>query len=101
MKPPMITQQRKAERNRGLLLLIVYLSLIPMSAHAGVAQMINNFLTYLTGDVGKALASVAIVGGGIACFGMGKLPKQYFIAILIGVVIVFGGHEILNQITGS
>lgn len=85
---------------RGLLLLTAYLLLIPLSAHAGIYGSLNKFLQYLTGDIGKSISALAIVGGGFACLGLGKLPKMYFAAIVIGVVIIFGAPEILSVVTG-
>ena len=86
-------------RSRGLAYLALYLSFIPGLALADVVDTLNNFFGYLTGDMGKAVAAIAIVGIGFGCFGMGKIPKGYVIAVVIGVGIIFGAKAILGMLT--
>jgi len=76
-------------------------TLIPISAHADVVDVLNNFLDYLTGDVGKAVAGLAIVSVGFGCFALGRIPKSYLTAVVIGIGIVFGARALLTMLTGS
>lgn len=62
---------------------------------------LNNFLSYLTGDVGKAIALLAIVGVGYGCFVLGKLSKGAACTTVLGIGIVFGAHGLLGVLTGS
>ena len=73
----------------------------PALAYADVVNVLQNFLSYLTSDVGKAIAGLAIVGVGFGCFAFGKVPKSYVIAVVIGVGIVFGTQAILTMLTGG
>lgn len=98
VKPPRAT--KAAAQQRGLVYLMVYLCFFPMIARADVVDTLNNFLGYLTGGVGKAIAGLAIVGIGFGCFGLGKIPKGYVIAVVVGVGIVFGAKAILNMLGG-
>ena len=79
----------------------ILILLLPMAAHADVVSTLNDFLSYLTGDVGKAVAGLAIVGIGFGCFALGKVPKAYVVSVVIGVGIVFGVKTILSMLTGS
>ena len=62
---------------------------------------LNNFLAYLTGDVGKAVALLAIVGVGYGCFVLGKLSKGAACTTVLGIGIVFGAHGLLGVLTGA
>ncbi len=82
----------------GHILLTVYLLLLPGLACADLLSTLNGFLGYLTGGVGKAVAALAIVAVGFGCFAMGKVPKAYVIAVVIGVGIIFGSSAILQAL---
>lgn len=77
------------------------LALWPMAAHADVINTLTNFLTYLTGDIGKAIAGLAIVGIGFGCFALGRIPKSYVMSVVIGVGIVFGTKGLLTMLSGG
>lgn len=94
------TEKDGSSRKCGLAYLMVYMTMLPVMARADVVETLNNFLGYLTGDVGKAVAGLAIVGIGFGCFGLGKIPKSYVIAVIVGVGIVFGTKAILSMLTG-
>ena len=98
LKNKLTKKQRQCRR--GLNYLTLYLCCLPVVAEADTSLVttLTSALTYLTGDVGKIVASLAIVGGGFACFGMGKLPKGYFVAILLGVGIIFGVSSIMTAL---
>lgn len=87
-------------KRRGLCYLTIYLSLLPMISSADVVSTLNNFLGYLTGDVGKAVAGLAIVGIGFGCFALGRVPKAYVASVVIGVGVIFGAQAILSMLTG-
>jgi len=87
-------------RKRGLLYSALYFSLIPLVVRADVTDTLTNFLGYLTGSMGKAVAGLAIVSVGFGCFAMGKVPKGYVIAVVVGVGVIFGAKAILSMLTG-
>ncbi len=75
--------------------------LLPGLAQADVVSALQNFLSYLTGDVGKAIAGLAIVGVGFGCFALGKIPKSYVLTVVIGIGIIFGAHTLLTMLTAN
>jgi type IV secretory pathway VirB2 component (pilin) len=83
-----------------LQIFILFMSALPMTARADVAGTLNNFFGYLTGDLGKSIAAIAIVGVGFGCFALGKIPKSYVIAVVTGVGIIFGAKALLKVLTG-
>ncbi len=98
----MLTKFRLSRRCLSCLYLGMYLSVIPMFAWADtVTDVLNNLFGYLTGDVGKAVAAIAIVGVGFGCFGLGRIPKSYVIAVVIGVGVIFGAKALLSMLTGG
>lgn len=86
-------------RNRNYCYVITYLLLLPMVACADVVSTLSDFLGYLTGPVGKAVAMLAIVGVGFGCFALGQVPKSYVIAVVVGVGIIFGAQTLLMMLT--
>ena len=86
-------------RVMGMSLYGVFLSLFPVLALADVTDSLNNLLSYLTGDLGKTVAMLAIVGAGYACFKMHKVEKSTFLYIVIGIGIIFGAKTLLGMIT--
>lgn len=91
----------RREHLTGLFYFLIFLSMVPMQAEAGVLSTLNNFLAYLTGDVGKVVATLAVVGVSYACFAMGKVPKLYVITTVIGIGILFGAHSLVSKLAGS
>ena len=79
----------------------LYITALPMVARADVIDVLNNFFGYLTGGVGKAVAALAIVAVGFGCFAMGKIPKGYVIAVVLGVGIIFGAKALLSMLGTS
>lgn len=71
---------------------------VPIIAKADLLSTLNGFLSYLTGGVGKAVSGLAIVAVGFGCFAMGRVPKSYVIAVVIGVGIIFGTNAILQAL---
>lgn len=84
----------------GMSLYGVFLSIFPALALADVSDSLNNLLSYLTGDLGKTVAMLAIVGFGYACFKMHKVEKSTFLYIVVGIGIIFGAKTLLAMITG-
>lgn len=99
MKSNQSTEVKKRQaRRRGKLYSFAFLSFAPTLTYAAFVDTLQNTLNYLTGSVGTALATIAIVGAGIGCFGLGKVPKGYLIAIVVGIGLIFGATGIINVI---
>lgn len=84
MSPPYQRRNHRARNHIGHILLTIYLLSLPCLACADLVSTLNGFLSYLTGGVGKAIAALAIIAVGFGCFAMGKVPKAYVIAVVIG-----------------
>jgi type IV secretory pathway VirB2 component (pilin) len=72
-----------------------------MAASADLESTLTAFSTLLTGTIGKTVAGIALVGVGFGCFGLGKIPKSYLIAVVVGIGIVFGAAALVNTLAGS
>ena len=77
------------------------LSLVVLAAEPALAQdlspltaMLTNLVTALTGPVGKAIAILAVVAAGYMMF-TGRLNWPLFLAIFVGVVLVFSASTIV------
>ncbi len=89
---------RKKDMTRGGKYLFIYVGIFPSLACADVAGTLNNFLSYLTGDVGKFVSCLAIVSVGFSCFVLGKLPKSYVISVVLGIGLIFGSSALVNTL---
>lgn len=74
---------------------------VSVFADTDAATTLQNVLQYLTGPVGKVVATLAIVGMGYACFAMGRIAKSYFVSVVVGIAIIFGANTLLGIITGG
>jgi type IV secretory pathway VirB2 component (pilin) len=83
---------------RGLQYYVVVFGLFPQIASADVVSTLQNFLDYLTGPLGKVIAALSIVSMGFACFVLGKLPKSYVIAVVVGIGLIFGSSALVNTL---
>lgn len=60
-----------------------------------VSDMIENIITALTGPIGRGLAVLALVGAGVMMF-FGRLNWPVFVAIFVGVVLIFSAEAIVD-----
>ena len=60
-----------------------------------IEDMFNNIVTSLTGPIGRLIAILALVASGYAMF-TGRLNWPWFVAILVGVVLVFSAKTIID-----
>ena len=60
-----------------------------------VSDMIENIITALTGPIGRGLAVLALVGSGVMMF-FGRLNWPVFVAIFVGVVLIFSAEAIVD-----
>ena len=79
-------------------LLSILCSVPTMSHAASIESILKAATTYLTGSMAKAAGLLAIVGAGYLTLYTQKLPKEYFIMILVGLGIIFGGSSIYSRV---
>lgn len=60
-----------------------------------VSDMIDNLITALTGPIGRGLSVLALVGAGVMMF-FGRLNWPVFVAIFVGVVLIFSAEAIVD-----
>ncbi len=60
-----------------------------------VATILNNIITSLTGPVGKAVAVVALIIIGFACY-LGRLNWLFFGAWLVATALIFSAEDIVD-----
>ena len=60
-----------------------------------VSDMIDNVITAATGPIGRGLAVLALVGAGVMMF-FGRLNWPVFVAIFVGVVLIFSAETIVD-----
>lgn len=72
--------------------------LAPVAAHAQdfapITTMFQTVAAALTGPVGLAVTTIAVIVAGYLCF-MGRLNMVFFVSVLIGAVMVFGASDIV------
>ncbi len=65
-----------------------------------ITQVLCNVVNQLSGGIGKAIATIAIIVLGIGLF-IGKLSWPLAIATAIGIGMIFGASSIVNWISSG
>ena len=60
-----------------------------------ISNMIDNIIDALTGPIGRGLAVLALVGSGVMMF-FGRLNWPIFVAVFVGVVMIFSAETIID-----
>ena len=60
-----------------------------------VSTMLTTVQAALTGPIGKAIATIAVIGVGYACF-LGRLNWTLFAMVLVGAVLVFFADDLID-----
>lgn len=60
-----------------------------------VSNMLTTVQTALTGPIGRAIATIAIIAVGYACF-LGRLNWTLFAMVLVGAVLVFFADDLID-----
>ncbi|MDP3704612.1 MAG: TrbC/VirB2 family protein [Legionellaceae bacterium] len=75
--------------------------LAPSLSHAqGIESIINRTITYLQGGLARTVGIFAIIIAGYLCLARQKFPKEYFVMILVGMGIIFGGSSLYSALIG-
>lgn len=75
--------------------------LLPSISHAqSIESIINRTTTYLQGGLARTVGVFCIIIAGYLCLARQKFPKEYFIMILVGMGIIFGGSSLYSTLIG-
>lgn len=84
----------------GGLTLLLATPAFAQTAGTDAATLLQNILTYLTGNVARVLAIIAVVIVGIVwMFGLFDLRRAAL--VILGIVVVFGSAQIVATLTGG
>lgn len=73
----------------------------PSLSHAqSIESILARTTSYLQGGIARGLGILAIVVAGYLCVVRQKFPKEYFMMILVGLGIIFGGSSLYNSLVG-
>lgn len=76
--------------------LMAMLALPELAYAAGPGETTSqNILNWLTGALARTCATIAVVSVGYGCF-KGRIEFERGIAVIAGIVIIFGGATIVN-----
>lgn len=78
----------------------VCLLLPSISQAQSIESIINRSITYLQGGLAKTVGIFCIIIAGYLCLALQKFPKEYFVMILVGMGIIFGGSSLYSTIIG-
>lgn len=65
-----------------------------------IESIINRTITYLQGGLARTVGIFCIIIAGYLCLALQKFPKEYFVMILIGMGIIFGGSTLYSTLIG-
>ena len=76
-------------------------ALFPSMSHAqSIETIINRTVTYLQGGLARSVGVLCIIVAGYLCLARQKFPKEYFVTILVGMGIIFGGSTLYSTLIG-
>ena len=85
----------------GTLYLMAVCLMVPSISHAqSIESIINRTITYLQGGLARTVGIFCIIIAGYLCLALQKFPKEYFVMILVGMGIIFGGSSLYSTIIG-
>ena len=75
--------------------------LAPSLSHAQtIESIINRTTTYLQGSLARSVGVLAVIIAGYLCLARQQFPKEYFMMILVGLGLIFGGSSIYSSLVG-
>ncbi len=94
-------QSKNAHRRFQSLYWLVVCSMVPSISQAqSIESIINRTITYLQGGLARTVGVFCIIIAGYLCLALQKFPKEYFVMILVGMGIIFGGSSLYSTIIG-
>lgn len=81
--------------------LICSLLLAPSLSQAQTIEtIVNRTVTYLQGSLARSIGIFCIIIAGYLCLARQRFPKEYFIMILVGMGVIFGGSSLYSTLIG-
>jgi type IV secretion system protein VirB2 len=81
--------------------LVLACCMLPSVSQAqNIESIINRTITYLQGGLARTVGIFCIIIAGYLCLARQKFPKEYFIMILVGMGIIFGGSSLYSTLIG-
>ena len=65
-----------------------------------IEDVINRSTTYLQGGLARAVGIFCIILAGYLCLARQQFPKEYFMMILVGMGMIFGGSSLYSALIG-
>ncbi|MFO9661699.1 TrbC/VirB2 family protein [Legionella pneumophila serogroup 1] len=76
-------------------------ALLPSLSYAqSIESIINRTINYLQGGLARTVGVFCIIIAGYLCLARQKFPKEYFVMILVGMGIIFGGSSLYSTLIG-
>lgn len=96
------TSLRRRAALFGLVTLMVVVGSEPAFAQQfqPIATMATNVLKFMTGTFATTVATIMVAVCGFAAF-RGSLPWGMAISIVVGIVLIFGGAQIVSSLRGT
>lgn len=85
---------------QSLYLFGVCLMLPSISQAQSIESIIHRTITYLQGGLARTVGVFCIIISGYLCLALQKFPKEYFLMILVGMGIIFGGSTLYSTLIG-
>lgn len=80
---------------------LLMILLAPTLSHAqSIESIMNRTIIYLQGGLARTIGIFSIIIAGYLCLARQKFPKEYFIMILVGMGIIFGGSSLYSTLIG-
>ena len=88
---------KRIDYTRAALAALLMLVAAPALAQdlSPVSDMIDNIIDAVTGPIGRGLGVLALVGSGVMMF-FGRLNWPIFVAVFVGVVLIFSAETIID-----
>jgi type IV secretion system protein VirB2 len=75
--------------------------LAPSLSHAQTIEtIVNRTIAYLQGSLARAIGIFCIIIAGYLCLARQRFPKEYFVMILVGMGVIFGGSSLYSTLIG-
>lgn len=88
---------KRIEHTPAVLVALLVMAASPAFAQdlSPVSDMIDNIIDAVTGPIGRGLGVLALAGSGVMMF-FGRLNWPVFVAVFVGVVLIFSAETIID-----
>ncbi|AMQ26608.1 TrbC/VirB2 family protein [Legionella pneumophila] len=92
--------KRWSQSLSDIYLMVVCILLPSLSYAQSIESIINRTINYLQGGLARTVGVFCIIIAGYLCLARQKFPKEYFVMILVGMGIIFGGSSLYSTLIG-